>query len=96
MNKYTLSYRFLYGKVQGCVCAKNRPVSINWTDYTNIYLGVDFSDTDFSLLTVGQLTVVIINDSIHDGTCHVFDSHLRAASVTLLQMVHQYFLVLGP
>ena len=29
----TLSYRFLYGNVQGCVFAKNRPVSLNWTDY---------------------------------------------------------------
>ena len=27
VNKYTLSYRFLYGNVQGCVLAKNRPVS---------------------------------------------------------------------
>ena len=35
VNKYTLSlsYRFLYGNVQGCVLAKNRPVSPNWTDY---------------------------------------------------------------
>ena len=36
VNKYTLSYRFLYGNVQGCVFAKNRPVSLNhlnWTDY---------------------------------------------------------------
>ena len=33
VNKYTLSYRFLYGNVQGCVSAKNRPVSLNWTDY---------------------------------------------------------------
>ena len=34
MNKYTLSYRFLYGNVHGCVFAKNRPVSLNWPDYT--------------------------------------------------------------
>ena len=34
VNKYTLSYRFLYGNVQGCVYAKNRPVSLTWTDYT--------------------------------------------------------------
>ena len=34
VNKYTLSYRFLYENVQGCVFAKNRPVSLNWTDYT--------------------------------------------------------------
>ena len=34
VNKYTLSYRFLYGNVQGCVFAKNRPVSLNWMDYT--------------------------------------------------------------
>ena len=27
----------LYGNVQGCVFAKNRPVSLNWTDYTNSY-----------------------------------------------------------
>ena len=33
VNKYTLSYRFLHGNVQGCVFAKNRPVSLNWTDY---------------------------------------------------------------
>ena len=35
-NKYTLSYmyRFLYGNVHGCVFAKNRPVSLNWSDYT--------------------------------------------------------------
>ena len=32
--KYTPSYRFLYGNVQGRVFAKNRPVSPNWTDYT--------------------------------------------------------------
>ena len=42
------------------------------------WLGVDFSDTDFSLLTVGQLIAAIIYDKIHD-TYHVFDSHLRAA-----------------
>ena len=36
VNKYTLSYRFLYGNVQGCVFAKNRPVSLNWTDYIHI------------------------------------------------------------
>ena len=34
VNIYTLSYRFLYGNVQGCVFAKNRPVSLNWRDYT--------------------------------------------------------------
>ena len=34
VNKYTLSYRFLYGNVQGCVFAKNRPVSLIWTDYS--------------------------------------------------------------
>ena len=34
VNKCTLSYQFLYGNVQGCVFAKNRPVSLNWTDYT--------------------------------------------------------------
>ena len=33
VNKYTLSCRFLYGNVQRCVFAKNRPVSLNWTDY---------------------------------------------------------------
>ena len=33
VNKYTLFYRFLYGNVQRCVFAKNRPVSLNWTDY---------------------------------------------------------------
>ena len=33
VNKCTLSYRFLYGNVEGCVFAKNRPVSLNWTDY---------------------------------------------------------------
>ena len=33
VNKYTLSYRFLYGNAQGYVFAKNRPVSLNWTDY---------------------------------------------------------------
>ena len=34
VNKYTLSYRFLNGNVYGCVFAKNRPVSLNWSDYT--------------------------------------------------------------
>ena len=34
MNEYTLSYRFLNGNVHGCVFAKNRPVSLNWSDYT--------------------------------------------------------------
>ena len=34
VNRYTLSYRFLYGSVQGCAFAKDRPVSLNWTDYT--------------------------------------------------------------
>ena len=34
VNKYTLSYRFLNGNVHGCVFAKNRPVSLNWSDYT--------------------------------------------------------------
>ena len=33
MNKYTLAYRFLNGKVHGCVFAKNHPVSLNWSDY---------------------------------------------------------------
>ena len=33
MNKYTLAYRFLNGNVHGCVFAKNRPVSLNWSDY---------------------------------------------------------------
>ena len=33
VNRYTMSYRFLYGNVQGRVFAKNRPVSLNWTDY---------------------------------------------------------------
>ena len=35
LNKYTLSYRFLNGNVHGCVFAKNRPVSTNWSDYIN-------------------------------------------------------------
>ena len=33
VNKYTLSYRLLYGNVQGHVFAKNCPVSLNWSDY---------------------------------------------------------------
>ena len=33
MNKYTLSYRFLNGNVHGCVFAKNRHVSLIWSDY---------------------------------------------------------------
>ena len=33
VNKYGLSYRSLYENVQGCVFAKNSPVSLNWTDY---------------------------------------------------------------
>ena len=33
VDKHTLSYRLLYGNVQGCVFAKNRPVTINWPDY---------------------------------------------------------------
>ena len=33
-GEYTLSYRLLYGNVQGCVFAKDRPVSLNWMDYT--------------------------------------------------------------
>ena len=33
VNKYTLSYRFLYGNVHGLVFAKNCPVSLNWSDY---------------------------------------------------------------
>ena len=35
MNKHSLSYRFLNGNVHGCVFAKNRPVSLNWPDYTD-------------------------------------------------------------
>ena len=35
VNRYTLSYRFLYGNVQGCVIAKNRQVSLNWTEYND-------------------------------------------------------------
>ena len=38
VNKYTLSYRFLYGNIQGWVFAKNRPVSLNWTDYNRILI----------------------------------------------------------
>ena len=38
INKYTLYYRFLNGNVQGCVFAKNRPVSLNWTDYMRHYV----------------------------------------------------------
>ena len=34
VNEYTLSYRFLNGSVRGCVLAKNRPVSLNWSDYS--------------------------------------------------------------
>ena len=37
-----------------------------------------FSNADFSLLTVGQLTVAIIYESIQD-TYHVFYSHSRDA-----------------
>ena len=33
VNKYSLSYRSLDGNVQGCVFAKNSPVSLNLTDY---------------------------------------------------------------
>ena len=36
VNKYTLSYRVLYGNDQGCVFAKDRPVSLNWTDYKDL------------------------------------------------------------
>ena len=36
VNKYTLTYRFLNGNVHGCVFAKNRPVSLNWSDYNSI------------------------------------------------------------
>ena len=36
------------------------------------------SESDFSVLTVGQLTVTIIHEIIHD-TCHVFYYHSRDA-----------------
>ena len=36
VHKYTLSYRFLNGNVHGRVFAKNRPVSLNWTDCTEV------------------------------------------------------------
>ena len=36
MNRYTLSDRFLNGNVHRCVFAKNRPVSLKWSDYTII------------------------------------------------------------
>ena len=36
MNEYTLPYRFLNGNVHGCVFAKNRPVSLNWSDYIGV------------------------------------------------------------
>ena len=40
VNKYThiISYRILYGNVQGCVFAKNCPVYLNWTDYIILFL----------------------------------------------------------
>ena len=44
MNKYTLSYRFLNGNVHGCVFAKNRPVSLNWSDYTINVFDSAFND----------------------------------------------------
>ena len=50
MNKYYLSYRFLNGNVHGCVFAKNRTVSLNWSDYIKVCVcvggggGVRFAD----------------------------------------------------
>ena len=41
MNKYTLSYRFLNGNVHGCVFAKNRPVSLNWSDYKYVFCSTE-------------------------------------------------------
>ena len=55
-NKYTLSYRFLHGNDQGRVFAKNRPVSLNWTDYNSKY-GTRCEKT--CLVVVGRLFLAV-------------------------------------
>ena len=70
VNKYTLSYRFLHGNVQGCVFAKNRPVSLNWTDYTTLYKSTSVVGTVTvttlykSISVVGTVTVTTLYKSI--------------------------------
>ena len=46
MNKFTLSYRFLNGNVHGCVFAKNRPVFLNWLDYSVVIKKADKSSNE--------------------------------------------------
>ena len=55
MNKYTLSYRFLNGNVHGCVFAKNRQVSLNWTDIRETYLWLE---TQWSSICHGPSTPI--------------------------------------
>ena len=60
VNKYTLSYRFLHGNVHGCVFAKDRPVSLNWTDYNHIQ--------SFELIHAVGLNIFYLINHFYIGT----------------------------
>ena len=71
MNKYTLDYRILNGNVHGCVFAKNRPVSLNWSDYNlrlrnnqNLFVANRYSSIkctkDKSIATCADVTHLLL------------------------------------
>ena len=75
VNKYTLSYRFLNGNVHGCVFAKNRPVSLNWSDYTPFLITIPVNTTrghNMELL-VPQLSVNAHMYSLFPSTVRIWN-----------------------
>ena len=73
VNKYTV-LPILYENVQGCVFAKNRPVSLNWTDYMNVYY-ITKKKTDFHWLRALTWPVNILSYSLAGARLPVYISY---------------------
>ena len=58
VNKHTLSYRFLNGNVHGCVFAKNRPVSLNWSDYTYALISKAVENMNESFIVYNDFAIL--------------------------------------
>ena len=64
-------------EIHGVTTAGSQSVYTNFLAFPlDQGLMLALSSTDFALLTVGQLTVTVIHNTVYD-TCHVVDSHCR-------------------
>ena len=69
IHRWINTHRYLYGNVYGCVFAKNRPVSLNWSNYTGKINCVFFL---FTWLQIMSAMFFLLNVAIENSPAYIY------------------------